>query len=105
MATLDRDGGNRWTAYNWENNASNAGSDFNYESDDFLSSSTVPAEAVRGFIAQDQNNGLASLVTVQMQGLVSADESGDVSVANPPDLSRFKTVVDKKSTVQRRPSP
>ena len=31
--TLDRDGGNRWTAYNWENNASNAGSDYLYESD------------------------------------------------------------------------
>src|SRR5262249_22879358 len=99
MATLDRDGGNRWTAYNWETNASNAGSDFNYENDSFLSGSSVPAEAVRGFIAQDQNNGLASLVTVQMQGLVSADESGPVSLSNPPDLSRFKTVVDKKSTV------
>jgi fibronectin type 3 domain-containing protein len=98
MLTMDRDGGNRWTAYNWENNASNAGSDFNYESDDFLSSSTVPAEAVRSFIAQDQAGGMASLVTVQMQGLVAADENGDVSVANPPDLSRFKTVVDKKST-------
>ncbi|HEX3119701.1 MAG TPA: glycoside hydrolase family 44 protein, partial [Candidatus Acidoferrum sp.] len=99
MATLDRDGGNRWTAYNWETNASNAGSDFLYENDSYLSSSTVPAEAVRGFIAQDQNNGLASLVTVQMQGLVSADESGPVSTSNPPDMSRFKTVVDKKSTV------
>jgi fibronectin type 3 domain-containing protein len=98
MLTMDRDGGNRWTAYNWETNASNAGSDFNYESDDFLSSSTVPAEAVRSFIAQDQAGSMASLVTVQMQGLVAADENGDVSVANPPDLSRFKTVVDKKST-------
>jgi len=98
MLTMDRDGGNRWTAYNWETNASNAGSDFNYESDDFLSSSTVPAEAIRSFIAQDQAGSMASLVTVQMQGLVAADENGDVSVANPPDLSRFKTVVDKKST-------
>ena len=103
MATLDRDGGNRWTAYNWETNASNAGSDYLYENDDYLSSSTVPAEAVRGFIAQDQNNGLASLVTVQMQGLVAGDEAGPVSVANPPDLSRFKTVVDKKSTVSATP--
>jgi fibronectin type 3 domain-containing protein len=103
MATLDRDGGNRWTAYNWETNASNAGSDFLYENDDFLSSSTVPAEAVRGFIAQDQNNGLASLVTVQMQGLVSADESGPVSTTNAPVLSRFKTVVDKKSTASATP--
>jgi hypothetical protein len=101
--TLDRDGGNRWTAYNWENNASNAGSDFLYESDAFLSSSNVPAEAVRGFIAQDQAGGLASLITVQLQGLVSADESGPVSTTNPPDLTRFKTVVDKKSTASATP--
>jgi fibronectin type 3 domain-containing protein len=103
LLTFDRDGGNRWTAYNWETNASNAGSDYLYESDDYLSSSTVPAEAVRGFIAADQSAGLASLVTVQLQGLVSADESGPVSVASPPDLTRFKTVVDKKSTASAVP--
>ena len=103
MATLDRDGGNRWTAYNWETNASNAGSDYLYENDAYLSSSAVPAEAVRGFIAQDQSSNVASLVTVQMQGLVAGDESGPVSVTNPPDLSRFKTVVDKKSTVSAVP--
>ena len=38
-----------------------------------------------------------------MQGLVAGDENGPVSVANPPDLSRFKTVVDKKSTVSSAP--
>jgi fibronectin type 3 domain-containing protein len=101
--TFDRDGGNRWTAYNWETNASNAGSDYIYDNDNYLSSSTVPAEAVRSFIAADQNAGLASLITVQLQGLVSADENGPVSVANPPDLTRFKTVVDKKSTVSSTP--
>jgi fibronectin type 3 domain-containing protein len=103
MLTMDRDGGNRWTAYNWETNASNAGSDYLYENDNYLSSSTVPAEAVRSFIAQDQGANMASLVTVQMQGLVSADESGPVSVASPPDLTRFKTVIDKKSTVSAVP--
>jgi len=103
LLTMDRDGGNRWTAYNWETNASNAGSDFLYESDNFLSSSNVPAEAVRGFIAQDQAADMASLVTVQLQGLVSADENGPVSVANPPDLTRFKQVVDKKSTMSSVP--
>jgi fibronectin type 3 domain-containing protein len=103
LLTMDRDGGNRWTAYNWENNASNAGSDFLYESDSFLSSSHVPAEAVRSFIAQDQTAGMASLVTIQLQGLVSADENGPVSTSNPPDLSRFKTVVDKKSTASATP--
>ncbi|MGA2812105.1 MAG: glycoside hydrolase family 44 protein [Candidatus Acidiferrum sp.] len=103
LLTLDRAGGNRWTAYNWETNASNAGSDYLYENDDYLSSSTIAGEAVRAFIAADQGNGLASLMTVQLQGLVSADEDGPVSVANPPDLSRFKTVVDKKSTVSALP--
>jgi hypothetical protein len=46
---------------------------------------------------------LASLVTVQLQGLVAGDESGPVSMTNPPDLTRFKTVVDKKSTVSGVP--
>ncbi|MGA8408084.1 MAG: glycoside hydrolase family 44 protein [Candidatus Acidiferrales bacterium] len=101
--TFDRAGGNRWTAYNWETNASNAGSDYLYENDDYLTSSTVPAEAVRSFIAGDQSNNLASLITVQLQGLVSADEAGPVSVTNPPDLSRFKVVVDQKSTVSSAP--
>jgi fibronectin type 3 domain-containing protein len=100
--TLDRDGGNRWTAYNWETNASNAGSDYLYENDAYLSGSNVPAEAVRSFIAGDQGAGLASLVTFQLQGNVSADESGPV--ARPfPNLTRFKQVIDKKST--KDPAP
>lgn len=100
--TFDRDGGNRWTAYNWETNASNAGSDYLYESDSYLSGSNVPAEAVRSFIAGDQGAGLASLVTVQLQGYVSADESGPV--AQPfPNLSRFKQVIYKKSIKDTTP--
>jgi hypothetical protein len=101
--TLNRLGGNRWTAYNWTTNASNAGSDFNFQSDNFLSSSNIPGEAVRPTIASDITAGMASMMTVQLQGLVSGDESGPVSTANPPDLTRFKTVVDKKSTVSAAP--
>jgi hypothetical protein len=101
--TFDRDGGNRWTAYNWQTNASNAGSDYLYENDDYLSSSTVPAAAVTSFISGDQSLNMSSLVTFQLQGLVAADEAGPVSVANPPDLSRFKTVVDMKSSVSSAP--
>jgi fibronectin type 3 domain-containing protein len=100
---LDRAGGNRWTAYNWETNASNAGSDYLYENDNYLSSSNVAGEAVRSFIAQDQGQGLASLMTVQLQGLVAGDENGPVSTANPPDMTRLKTVVDKKSSVSSAP--
>jgi hypothetical protein len=103
LLTFDRDGGNRWTAYNWITNASNAGSDYLYENDNYLSSSTVPAEAVRSFIAGDQANNMASLITFQLQGLVSADESGPVSVSSPPDLTRFRPVVDKKSAASSAP--
>ena len=98
LATLDRAGGNRWTAYNWKNNASNAGSDYLYESDDYLSSSATPAEAVRALVARDRAVGAASLVTFQMQGWVAADENGPVSTSNPPDTTRFKPLVFKKST-------
>ena len=90
--TLDRAGGNRWTAYNWENNASNAGSDYQYENDSFLSSSSTPAEAVTSYISSDQKRGMATLITFQMQGWVAADVKGPVSVAHAPDLSRFKKV-------------
>jgi fibronectin type 3 domain-containing protein len=100
--SFDRDGGNRWTAYNWETNASNAGSDYLYESDAYLSSSNVPAEAVRSFIAGDQSAGLASLVTFQLQGYVSADKNGPVP--RPfPNLTRFKQVIEKKSTKDTTP--
>jgi hypothetical protein len=100
---LDRAGGNRWTAYNWETNASNAGSDYLYENDNYLTSSSTPAEAVRSFIAADQSLGMASVITVQLQGLVAGDESGPVSMAHPPDMTRFKTAVDIKSTVSSVP--
>jgi len=42
-------------------------------------------------------------MTVQLQGLVAGDENGPVSVANPPDLTRFKQVVDQKSTISSAP--
>jgi len=98
LPTLDRAGGNRWTAYNWENNASNAGSDYLYQNDAYLSNSTTPAEAVRAVIAADRALGAASMITVQMQGWVAADENGPVSTSNPPDTTRFKPLVFKKST-------
>lgn len=96
--TFDRYGGNRWTAYNWENNASNAGSDWNYSSDDYLGGGDTPAEAVRSIIAHDQKRNQASLVTFQLQGYVSADTNGNTD-ANGGDLAtRFKKVVEKKGS-------
>jgi fibronectin type 3 domain-containing protein len=90
-ATLDRMGGDRMTAYNWTTNASNSGSDGSYTNDANFPGST-PAGAVSSFISADQAAGMATLVTFQMQGLVSGDEAGAVSLSNAPDLARFKSV-------------
>jgi len=97
--TLNRQGGNRWTAYNWENNASNSGRDWGpYSNDNFLGGDTVvPAEAVRARIAEDRARHSASLITVQLQGYAAADKNGLVDVTAPNYLSeRFKPVVSRK---------
>ncbi len=96
--TINRLGGNRWTAYNWENNASNSGADWGpYSSDSYLGGGTTPAEAVRGVIAADRTRGNASIFTVQMQGYVAADKNGLVTLNFPTHLAqRFKQVVFKK---------
>lgn len=97
--TVNRAGGNRWTAYNWENNASNAGSDWFYSSDDYLGGGNVPAEAVRSLIAGDRQRGNASLITLQLQGYVSADKAGSVDLNDPNHIAkRFKQVVFQKGT-------
>jgi hypothetical protein len=101
--TIFRMGGNRWTAYNWTTNASNAGSDYLYESDNFLSASTIPGFAVYPSINANIAAGQATLFTIPIQGLVSADESGPVPTTNAPDLARFQDVVYQKSTVSSAP--
>ena len=101
--TLDRSGGNRWTAYNWETNASNAGSDYLFQNDDSLGSDSEPGAGVSSLIAKDQKKGMASLVTFQLQGLVAGDIKGPVAVTNPPDRTRFKKVVYQKKTVTDEP--
>ncbi|MBL0211757.1 MAG: heparinase II/III family protein [Holophagaceae bacterium] len=94
--TLGRLGGNRWTAYNWETNASNAGSDWGpYSSDGYLSSSSVPGEAVRPSVANAQGANAAIIVTVPIQGWVAADKNGNVDV-NAPVSSRFFPNLPKK---------
>ena len=81
--TLMRLGGNRWTAYNWETNASNAGSDYKFENDTFLTRSTTPGEAAYPTIAADQAAGRATLITIPMQGYVAADENSQYDNTKP----------------------
>ena len=96
--TLNRAGGNRWTAYNWENNASNAGIDYGpYHSDDYLGGGELPGEAVRSLVAADRVRGNASLITVPLQGYVAADKNGNVNKSDPSHLAnRFKKLVYSK---------
>jgi hypothetical protein len=88
-----RMGGNRWTAYNWENNDSNAGSDYEYENDDFLSASSAPAAAVLPTIRAAEKAGIPVLLTVPIAGYVSADRDppGPVQNSGPNYLQeRFR---------------
>jgi hypothetical protein len=95
---LLRAGGNRWTAYNWETNASNAGSDWQYSNDGYLSSSSVPGEAVRVPAKNALDHGAAMMVTVPIAGYVSADKSGPVDPKVLPQNSpHFHKLVAKKN--------
>jgi len=82
---LGRLGGNRFTAYNWETNASNAGSDFRHQNDDFLGGGDTPGEAVRPYIAAAHAVGASVVVTVPMAGYVAADKSRPGDVNQTPD--------------------
>jgi hypothetical protein len=74
---LVRFGGNRWTAYNWETNASNAGNDYFNQNDDYFGASDEPGLAVRDSVQASYNAGAqAVLVTMPILGYVAADKDG-----------------------------
>lgn len=79
---LFRIGGNRWTAYNWTNNASNAGTDWGpFSSDAFLSDSNEPGQAVLKPIQDIFARGADALVTMPIVDFVAADKAGLVKEA------------------------
>ncbi|MGO9559036.1 MAG: glycoside hydrolase family 44 protein [Acidimicrobiales bacterium] len=93
---LVRTGGNRWTAYNWENNDSNAGSDYEFENDDYLTPSTKPAAAVVPTVKAAEAEGATALVTVPIAGYVSADRNPPGSVENSgPDYLSTRFRIDE----------
>jgi hypothetical protein len=91
-----RAGGNRFTAYNWENNASNAGRDFMFQSDGFLVAGSTtpdaPGEAVRPMLEAAHELGAAAIVTIPIVDYVAADKLGDGDVTRTADYltTRFK---------------
>jgi hypothetical protein len=97
---LVRVGGNRFSAYNWENNASNAGSDYQFQNDDFVSASDVPGIAMEGSLATADTGLIATLVTGQLGDYVAADKEGGGDVTTTADYltTRFKKNVLTKSS-------
>jgi hypothetical protein len=96
--TLTRSGGNRMTAYNWENNASNAGTDWQNQNDSYLGGGNTPGEAVRPAIAAAHGAAASAIVTVPMIGHVAADKNGGGDVNQTPNYlqSRFHVSLAKK---------
>jgi autotransporter-associated beta strand protein len=101
--TFERQGGNRWTAYNYTNNASNAGSDFQYENDNFLGGGSTPAGAVLPFLQAAQNANAGALITIPINGYVAADFSGPQNPAIPPQNSTH--FVPEYPTPAQDPAP
>jgi len=96
--SLMRIGGNRLTAYNWENNASNAGTDWYNQNDGYLGGGDTPGEAIRAPVAAAFAAGASAIVTIPMAGYVAADKLGGGDVAATPNyLSvRFRVSVPEK---------
>jgi hypothetical protein len=97
--TVARSGGNRLTAYNWENNWSNAGSDWWWSNDQYMSSSTTPGKAITDFRDSCLTYNQDSIVTLQMAGYVSAAVGGyvDCNLYAAPS-TYFKKVVFAKGS-------
>ncbi len=80
-----RQGGNRFSAYNWETNASSAGRDYKHYSDAYLVNFKKDKMAIPGSVALDFAREMAAqntdykVTTLQMAGYVSADMDGEVT--------------------------
>jgi mannan endo-1,4-beta-mannosidase len=100
---LYRHGGNRWTGYNWENNASNAGADWKHISDYWLPTlAGLPGKAGLGPAAvplahweQDQARRAETIFTVPMAGYVAADGDGTPVTQDAPNARWVKVVARK----------
>jgi hypothetical protein len=106
-ATYTRIGGNRWTAYNWTNNASNAGSDWGpYANDTYMGTPTQGAGyAIAPTINDAKASGIAALVTIPIQGWVSQAKSGNVPLTDPVTSWFVPNVPAKGSAFTLSPSP
>jgi len=103
MLGSDRMGGNRMTAYNWENNYSSAGSDWQFNSDNWLTQNplptpTGPGGSVGNFVERNLGLGRAPIVQLQMAGYVAADGAGPVTADQSAPSIRWKSVAFAKGS-------
>jgi len=103
-ATAARWGGNRTSAYNWENNYSNAGADYLDQSDKFFltgiatADQSTPAIPVLNFVKTTESKQQYSLVTIQAAGYVAADANGVVDISEAAPSPRWNEVVFRKGS-------
>ncbi|MFT3925231.1 MAG: glycoside hydrolase family 44 protein [Myxococcales bacterium] len=104
-----RSGGNRLTAYNWETNASNAGSDWLFQNDSLMGESNEPAKPLLDIIDAASKISAATVITLSTSDYVSADKNGggDVRASGPAYLStRFhRNLAKKPAAFTPRPNP
>src|ERR1043166_4429412 len=102
--TARRMGGNRMTGYNWETNASHAGTDWFNNNDDYIpwvmNLNATQSHTANSCYVAFHDTSLAmncySLLTLPMAGFVAGDENGQVSQAQTAPSTRFKQVVNVK---------
>jgi mannan endo-1,4-beta-mannosidase len=101
-ATVRRMGGNRQSAYNWEINASNAGSDYEHSSDDWpctvlnYTDCSQPGAQFIDFANENHKAGMESLVTIPLIDFVAADKSGAVAEKDKAPSKRWNRSFAKK---------
>lgn len=84
-ATSARQGGNRFSGYNWETNYSNAGRDWLHNSDEYLVDFNkellaIPGAPAIGFAQEAAAKNVPyKITTLQMAGYVAADADGEVT--------------------------
>jgi hypothetical protein len=107
-AAFTRLGGNRLTAYNWVNNASNSGSDRDFRNDDYLVSGPMytgiedsPGAANIPILDITSTRKIGLLLTIPINGFVAADKRGEGDVKKSGEdflLTRFKPELPRKGS-------
>ena len=98
-------GGNRMTAYNWENNMSNAGADWYNTADQYLITNAadqfkrVPAgAALNASYEASVGNANYTLLSLQMLGYVSSSKRGQLTEKAAAPSDYWREVVHRKGS-------